>query len=410
MPQFKIAFYDSNICELSINGEFQKYVKVEELTRIKADVNQFLNVQIASVLIPDISLTKSSEFSLDLNDEEFEHFKYLFLIGQDRKSIQLPPEVQMTSSEDIKKPVIYSYRKLDGFHAYWKDHDNERRFKLYQQLSQDIIEIPYVDRPCEYESRGGRLAFHPNHGTTHGIRLVTYFGKYLEFMNSKTSSQHQENPHLLTKMETGCLELALFLFRSGRTSEASWSVDKSYSFRSAAIFSQIADDLGYDKSLIEAIACCFNYKKTVELTDGFNNQTLAESYVKVELYQSLFKAAHVSDLVRCNSSLSVLSEYLKSALNQLLKNSEHSISDKKVYEFLLFAAKCCKATGAPVIIEELQSESKSDYFGNPWLMVSSIANLESTFESLKAVSSDSIAEDLKVLPDREKLLSNVRSF
>jgi len=390
MYQFKVSFIDSNICELIINGEFQKYVKVEELTRIKADVDQFFHGQIPSKLIPDILLTENSEFNLDLNEEEFEHFKYIFLIGRDRKTIQLTPELQMTSSEDIKKPVIYAYRKLDRFHAYWRDNDNDRRFKLYQQLSQDIIEIPYVDRPLEYECRRGRLAFHPNHGTAHAVRLVTHFGKYLDFMNSSLTSL---NPNPLTEMEKSCLELALFLFRSGRTNETSWSADRSYSPRSAAIFSQIADDLGYDKSLINTVAHCFDYEIKIDLKEGFYNQSLRDSHVKVKLYQSLFKAAHVSDLVRCNSNLSVLTEYLKSTLYQLFKNSEYSISDKKVYEFLLLAAKYCKATGAPVAIEELHYEAKSDYYGNPWLMVNSIINIESTFNDLNTVYSDSIAED-----------------
>jgi hypothetical protein len=277
---------------------------------------------------------------------------------------------------------MYTYSSLDSYVHYWENTDfEELQRKLFAQLSEELIEVPYADKPKEYEYRFEKVAFHPNHGSAHAIRLVILFDKYLRLVQSS----HLPTVPTLSQEEKACLSLAMFLFRSGRTNEIGWDGDTSYSNRSAFIFTHIAKTLGYSTELVEVIAQCFDYKARIPLTTGFYGKSLINSNVSTLLYQSLFQLAHNSDLVRCHEKYSHLKSKLTNALNKL-KQLFGSLDTGSVDDHLLFAAQCCVATGTPVTVRELHERSGGSFIGNPSKMVHTANNVIESLRTLATMS------------------------
>lgn len=374
MHTLKMIKNDSCIYEFSVNDQFQKFFQAKDLITVHNTITAFLSKLALSNELP-CKEENIFELTLDLTATQLEELLKLLVIGEHKEMIVLPKPLSLSKLHN--RPIIYAHRSLDEFSAYWKHpHANLLKQRLFQQLAEDIIEVPYVDQPKDYETRFDLVAFHTNHGTTHGMRLVTLFNQFLRLFKSLPLNK------AFSPEEEHCLQLAMFLFRSGRTNELGWSGDPSYSLRSAQIFTHIATKLGYKTSLIDMIARCFDYKTPLSM-NKCDDQSLAVSPPRASLYQTLFALSHISDLVRCNSSYPTLAEKIKNRLRPFLDWLNEEELESITHQFLVFAAQCCQTTGAPMFIRDLYPMIQGSPFGSSHLAVRSVANFLTTFETLK---------------------------
>ncbi|MBL7479276.1 SidE phosphodiesterase domain-containing protein [Legionella bononiensis] len=391
MFTIKLDFVDSNIVALNIQNEFQKYIKTADLDALNHILTRFLKeINYSSVERLD-HLKVGMQLNLELTDDQFKELKNLLVIGPDREHIELPLGLEF--SVEFNRPILIAHRKLTEFIAYWKLPNAEFiKYQLFQLLSEDIIEVPYVDKPLEYDVRWNKFAFRPNHGTTHSIRLVKLLNtalKSIRLIAIELPAANVLNPVLtLTDEEKSCLELALFLYRSGRTNEMGWSSDPDYSVRSAEIFRRIALKLEYDTDLVHAIVSSFDYKSPIPMVNHFLEPLTEGNRIKIGVFKQLFKLVHNADLIRCFSSLDPISKQVKSVFYILLGPIDDALLNELTHQTLVLAAKYCKQTGASVVVKELQAESMGTYSGNPYAMVNTVADVKKAFIDLCSIDFD----------------------
>lgn len=420
MHLFKFEYVDPNIYAFKIDNAFQKHIKATDLEKLSQSVTQFLKDIKHPALEWFEHLQVGVGLHLELTNGEFKTLKKLLIVGEERELIKLP--VELKYSAESQHRILVTHRKLDHFIDYWRlPNPQGLKYQLFRCLSEDIIEVPYVDMPLEYDFRRNLYAFRSNHGTTHSIRLVQLFNsvlKLMQFMVKDTLDSDNSNALLsLSLEEKNCLELALFLYRSGRTNELGWSGDRSYSPRSSEIFRQIALKLGYDPGLVDAIAFCFDYKSPNPLYLYHQQYITEERRTKIKLFKQLFKLVHSADLIRCFSNYDSIAEYLKSVFDTLLGKLDSDLMDELAHQTLVMAAKYCKTTGAPVVVPSLQSESMGTYFGNKYVMVKAVAEIEKTFTDLDMIDFDwnnlisvkNKAEDFDAMNDIKSAYSGVLS-
>lgn len=367
----------TEIFELRVNDHFTRYLSQQEMDDLQEKVRQFASdvglfrpfipIQVEPVLM---DLSRDNEARL-LN----------ILLYQQKKHIDFPEE--LTLSKEKKYPVIVSYSDLSKFKFYWEDQ-NAPASLLWQQLSQELIEHPYLDDPQNYEVRYNSIAFHINHGTASGLRTMILVQSGLALLKQWGRDEVQTLAKNLGTKEQSCLQLAGFLLRSGRTNELSWDDDPTYSPRSAYVFTTIAHELGYDPELIKDIADCFDFDK--ELT---SDDKSPQRWHRKTLYQTLLKLAHQAELVRCKPKLESLSTKINVLFNDILL-STCSISGL-TGQFLLFAAVLCKNTGSPVLPKELREELNMDFFANLVLAVSCANNAGTTLKNLTVLGREFVS-------------------
>lgn len=124
----------------------------------------------------------------------------------------------------------------------------------WQMLADCIINQPYEDQLSSVLSEGKDIyAYRPNHGVTHSIRQLIYVKEYMQLISDHGKSNYKDALNHLTGQEKACLDLAMFLYRSGRTNEAAGSANWYNTYRSRRIYEQIALGYGYQKDLISLI-------------------------------------------------------------------------------------------------------------------------------------------------------------
>lgn len=399
---FKISKVDSNICALYIDHQFYKYLKTTDWNKLRTHLISLEGYQERSS-----SFSSSEEgtwvYELDLNKEQFAHTKALLLYGEGK--IPLVLSHPLNTSQEYKRPIYYSHRSLSAFSRYWERMDVAKvKGELYKLLSEDIIEIPYVDKPLDYEYRFGKIAFHPNHGTAHGLRSVSLFNWYLDLAKEYKAQEIL----MLEPEEIQCLELALFLFRSGRTNELGWAGDPTYSPRSAAIFTHIAIQLGFNNELVKQIADSFDYQK--EINSSITTTITQDSLIKLKenkksLYQSLFELCHMSDLIRCFTNY----DYLKIKISQQLENLSINNLPQEIEQIvdisLNFAALCCKITGSPIHIIKLQQSSGGSLQGSALAAVNAATNVPEILNQLDKLRTTPLNENILPIRDNQSLFS-----
>ena len=351
MINISIEKINSDLGELKLDGIFVKYIKIKELPALSKDLNEWLK-QHDDQFSSDMLLTPGSsyQFSFDSKNEELDFIEQL-KIGKDKKEIALPPNLQTSLSQ---LPVIYAHRSLDNFQKYWKSGSKDQRFSLYEQLSQDLIEVPYVDEPDDFLSLKEELAFHTNHGTTHGIRQTELAKAYFELIKSEGNETYKSVALSVSPEELACLELAAFLFRVGRTNERGWEGDPTYGPRSAAIFKHIALELKLDRNLVDLMSSCFDYHAKKQITNSLPSHTLNDTINKVNLFTKLLKLSHESDLVRCFENYNEVKRPIIDELEKLV-NPEVNL-EQTGDNFLSYAAALCRETGAMVTAAKNSSE------------------------------------------------------
>ena len=391
MFTIKLNSVDINIVALYIQNEFQKFIKITDTDILNLILTRFLK----EINYPGFErlehLKAGVQLNLDISKSQIKELKNLILIGPDYELIELPHGLQR--SVEFNRPILITHRNLTEFIAYWKLPVAESlKFQLFQCLSEDIIEVPYVDTPLEYDMRWNKFAFRPNHGSTHSIRLVQLLNtalKITQVIAVELSDPNVPNPVLtLTDEEKSCLELALFLYRSGRTNEMGWSSDPSYSKRSAEIFRIIALKLGYHSNLVNVIVSSFDYKSPVPMANDFFEPLTEDNRMKIGLFKQLFKLVHNADLIRCFTNFEDISKNVKSVFYKLLGPIDDGLVNEVTHQFLVIAAKYCKQTGSPIVVQELQLESTGTFFGNKYAMVKVVADVKGAFIDLGSIDLD----------------------
>jgi len=371
MLELKLIVIDSSLMAMYFDDIFQRHIKVENVEDV-----------VGKIINSDYRLIQKNnyEFSIDVPKNKLPFFKRDLIFEANKQKIDLPETLEC--SYETNRLVTFSYRSLSHFSNYWliSKQSSGVKGQIFTQLSQDIFENPYIDTPTDYEYRNNMIAFHPNHGSLQAIRMSLLTNAYLRIIKLKIDSHERLsaiNKVLLTitEEEQSCLELAAFLFRSGRTNELSWKGDPSYSPRSMAIFTQIAIELGYNEKLVSNISSCFDFDLGPDLNYGSND--LGEPS-KLKLYRSLLRLAHTSDLIRCNTNLSWLRSIIVDELHCFLKDGVVELADL----FLSFAALLCKETGAPVVTSELQINQEYSVRGNRYKLVYSTKNLNESYREL----------------------------
>ena len=357
------------ICEF-INEPSSYFIKFSNSEFNISELNELLKIDFNT-----LELNKITDLPNELLGTKLEKLLDQVINCVNQKPIELSRE---TSSSIVKNPVLYSYRHLTAFQDYWKGYTPYALFKI---LSEDLIEIPYVDNPADITERFGKKAYHTNHGSTHAIRQYILCKNYLDFFKREAKPEIKDIANQLSLEEKSCLELACFLFRSGRTNEMGWVDDLTYGLRSAEIFSQIASDLGYNAKLIKLIANSYDYHSKLLINESLTAQSLETTTKKANLFRVLLKLAHETDLVRCEAKSEPLIEQIHSTLLEVLPEKTTSEASKA---FLNFACVLCRETGAKVTSPSHQLE-KSDAFGNETKEVNSTHNLVATCRRLNAL-------------------------
>ncbi|WP_133130928.1 SidE phosphodiesterase domain-containing protein [Legionella yabuuchiae] len=361
------VYHDRNVYKLSYGNQY-RYIKSSELSSLSDAVINYLK----NLSINITEFTPNKTFCFHLDDFEREQISNLLEVGQ-KKKIQLSDEL---SSSIEHNHLVYAYRPLDSYIRYWENPSIDSA-SLYEELSQDLIETPYADAPLDYEERRGQIAFHTNHGTTHALRsnvLIYYFYALTKHFNQPPRSQLID----LTSQELSGLALAAFLFRSGRTNELGWTGDPSYSPRSAAIFSQIALELGYEENLVDTIARAFDFQTITGVTE----------LTKPVFYTKLFHLAHTCDLIRCCSSKEYCFNLVAKELESLLPDATRvaDLTENAVQ----FAESLCRLTGSR--IDYQMNSTKAPYFGNPYLAVKCANRPAETYKTLQATLTEQLEQ------------------
>ncbi|MFC7782589.1 SidE phosphodiesterase domain-containing protein [Legionella taurinensis] len=345
---------NSNLVELHIDGHFVRYVKISDLPLLSQGVNGFLlNQELVNLDDPSqsLTLTAQSEYDLgDLDESQEELLRTLLETGPNKHKVELPQNLATSAQNN---PVVFSYRNLGEFQNYWQNQSLDKKTMLYQVLSADLIETPYVDDPRDYIERQNVIAYHTNHGTCHGIRQDKLSVAYLQLIKAQGNAVTLKTANSLTGEEEACLQLAAFLFRSGRTNELSWRDDATYGQRSAAIFKQVAIDLGFNTAIVDLIALCFDYHSKNEHITPLPNHTMQETRSKLDLFTSILKLSHESDLIRVNmDGYAKQREPIVAELEKVLgeESDVASVADA----LLLYAGQLCAETGAPITDSSLR--------------------------------------------------------
>lgn len=352
---------NSNLVELYIDGNFVRFVKARDLSSLSQGVNRYLS-EVGLVNLDNssetITLAAQAEYDLtDLDESQESHLISLLETGPDKRKVELPSDLATSVQNN---PVVFSYRDLRPFQQYWQTQSLDKKTALYQVLSTDLIETPYVDDPRDYIERQNLIAYHTNHGTSHGIRQDKLSAAYLQLIKRQGNAIAFETANALTQEEEACLQLAAFLFRSGRTNELGWRDDKTYGKRSAVIFKQVAIDLGFNTAVVDLITLCFDYHSINETINPLPGHSMEKTRNKLNLFTSILKLSHESDLIRVNmdgyaKQREPIVEELEKVLNQ--KSDTGSLADS----LLLYAGQLCAETGAPITDGKLREQVNQSF-------------------------------------------------
>lgn len=356
-----------HLCKFTTNT-VSYYVKVNSLPQLQEALAKTLQRELTAH-------EREQSFQLQI-DTTLIDFMQSISANLQRIPVVLPTELQVSVQHT---PVFYSYRQLTAFKSYWNKGTD---FTLFAQLSTDLIEMPYADEPRDVTTRQNQDAYHLNHGTGHASRQTILGRNFLEYIQYHGTDSAQRTVTNLSGEERACLDLAGFLFRVGRTSEASWSVDPSYGARSAAIFKHVALELDFNPTLVDMLAACFDYHQPLSFNQALEGINLEESLQKAQLFKAILKLSHESDLVRCEESKDTLIDCLSKTFTDLLPPTAKK--EELADAFLQFAVALCRATGAPITTVSYRAK-ESELESNQTKAVITANAPKSTFGQLLSI-------------------------
>lgn len=298
----------------------------------------------------------------------------------------------------------FSYRASISNHArFWEKPPVARTQDLNAAMrivSEDLMEQDY----SEVQSGGhsgnvsyqGKIAYHQNHGTAHGLRQREYQTQYLELVKNQGTPAFKTAAENLTSEELEIMKLSAYMHRLGRTNESGFQGDKLYGPRSMQIFSQVALDLGFDPKLVRFVSGTMNkFRSANELQQQNDGDAQADpdfssfrdipegcAREKAILFERLIEAGHQTDLVRCWGSQKYIG--VRDNLAQRLDGMLQPSCDTKQIssEFLGMAGALCRATGAPVRMLHKSANL------NASLVVQSANNVAETKDRLALTAND----------------------
>ena len=203
-------------------------------------------------------------------------------------------------SVDLQPLAVYKH--------FWKTEAAEQ--SVWQVLADNYVNKPYLDIPALFRggydlTHDGFTVHHRNHDVTHAVRQRVYAKHYLDII--ETSGNAEYSPiakQIKNNAEVqSCLELAIFLCRSGRTNEKSGKDDPDNAKRSAELFATVATEMGFDPGLVAYLKFAIGthapklnkHQDLIARLPGEHKLQLAT------LLKGVIDLSHHTDLVRCKA-------------------------------------------------------------------------------------------------------------
>lgn len=154
-------------------------------------------------------------------------------------------------SSTLGRVMQIDLKPMTGFANFWnKSKDSS---PVWQIIADTYINRPYLDIPRIFGgfydiSHDGFTVYHRNHDVTHAVRQKHYAQMYIDIFRKNGNVKTKQAAEFIQSSSEvqSCLELAIFLCRSGRTNEKAGKDDPSNAKRSAALFAKVAQELGYN--------------------------------------------------------------------------------------------------------------------------------------------------------------------
>lgn len=131
---------------------------------------------------------------------------------------------------------------------------------IIPQLAADIFNQPFLSTPDDPKDTprpirlSESLVYRQHFGLGTALRIRILALQYLEYAKQYGSETVKATAASLTREEIECMKLAALLHNSGRTNLLSAQDDPWNVRRSAAIFSRVADNLGFSDQIYQTIA------------------------------------------------------------------------------------------------------------------------------------------------------------
>ncbi len=217
---------------------------------------------------------------------------------------------------------------------------------IWQVLNDFFIDQQYEIEPKKClsedfnESGFERIfAFRPNHGGTHSIRQLDYLEKYMDLINRYGKSEYSKAISQLNDEEKRCIQLAMYLYRSGRTNEASGKDNPFNIMRSRKIYEIVAEGLGIHPDLYQQIGEGINIYTGLNTFMAFNKEgdqkyQKNSLYVLCDYFNTVFKTINNLNPPQKEELLSKYPDYAKD-LNFLFQECLKEKPDQKKIDILL---------------------------------------------------------------------------
>ncbi|CAM4425756.1 MAG: hypothetical protein LEGION0403_FIIPPAGN_01012 [Legionella sp.] len=283
---------------------------------------------------------------------------------------------------------------LHDFKHFWLAGEGDKS-KIWQILADNYINKPYLDVPVLFRgyvdiTHDNFTVHHRNHDTTHAVRQRLYAQNYLDLIQNYGNEEYAP---LATEINNNdelkaCLELAIYLCRSGRTNEKSGKDDPSNAKRSAELFTVVAIEMGFDPDLVNFLKFAIgthapkleNHPDLVDKLPGEHQLTLAH------LLKGVIDLSHHTDLVRCKVGppTEPVREQIDDELGDFLDPKKIDVK-RATTNFLVHATQLCQMTGTRVKFETFSQQDKEN---NPQLKVQHARDVSMSMEQLRGVKLD----------------------
>ena len=297
-------------------------------------------------------------------------------------------------SSTLGRTMIVDLGLLSGFKGFWKNPQTDNPC-IWQTLTENYINKPYLDVPRLFSrfydiKYDDFTVYHRNHDVTHAVRQRFYAKNYLNIIETYGNAKYapiarqvKNNPEV-----QACLELAVFLCRSGRTNEKSGQEDPDNAKRSAELFERVATESEFNPGLINFLKFAIGthaprpdqYQHLLEGLPGEDKLQLAA------LLKGVIDLSHHTDLVRCKvgSPKQPVREQIETDLGEFLDDSKVNIH-RATTNLLLQATQACKMTGTRV---KFKTFGQQDNANTPLLKIKHTRNVAASMEALMTIPLD----------------------
>lgn len=310
-------------------------------------------------------------------------------MGKKKSTVVLP-----IKSSTLGRRMEVDLEPLRDYKHFWQDGEGYKSH-IWQVLADNYINKPYLDVPALFRgyvdiTHDNFTVYHRNHDTTHAVRQRIYAQKYLDLIQNYGNEEYAP---LATEINNNdelkaCLELAIYLCRSGRTNEKSGKDDPSNAKRSAELFAVVATEMGFEPGLVNFLRFAIgthapkleNHHDLVDKLPGEHKLALAH------LLKGVIDLSHHTDLVRCKVGppKEPVREQIDEELGEFLDPKKID-AKRATTNFLVHATQLSKMTGTRVKFEAFSQQDKEN---NPKLKAQHARDVSTSMEQLRAVKLD----------------------